>query len=94
LIATVAAAERVFIATSLPDWPGWIAESAGVRIPLVTVDHAFVGFWLNAGRQTVRLHYRPASFSWGLLSFVLGLVAAAAQGLRARRHSARASQPG
>jgi hypothetical protein len=90
LIATVAAAERVFIATSLPDWPGWIAESAGARIPLVTANHAFVGFWLNAGRQTVRLHYRPASFSCGLLSFVLGLVAAAALGFRARRPSARA----
>lgn len=90
LIATVAAAERVFIATSLPDWPGWIAESAGARIPLVTTNHAFVGFWLNAGRQTVRLHYRPASFSWGLLSLVLGLSAAAALGFRARRPSARA----
>jgi hypothetical protein len=90
LIATVAAVERVFIATSVPDWPGWIAEGAGAGIPLVTTNHAFVGFWLNAGRQTVRLHYRPASFSWGLLSFVLGLLAAAALGLGARRPSARA----
>jgi hypothetical protein len=87
LIATVYAAERVFLATSLPDWPGWIAESAGGGIPLVTTNHAFVGFWLDAGRQTVRLHYRPASFFYGLAAFALGLLAAAAPVLRALRSS-------
>jgi len=75
LIATVNATQRVFLATSLPDWPGWIAESAGARIPLVTTNHAFVGFWLDAGRQTIRLHYRPASFFYGLAAFGLGLAA-------------------
>jgi len=83
LIATVVAAERVFLATSLPDWPGWIAESAGTRIPLVTTNHAFVGFWLDAGRQTVRLHYRPASFLYGLAAFALGLLIAVPRAFRA-----------
>ena len=83
LIATVAAAERVFLATSLPDWPGWIAESEGARIPLVTTNHAFVGFWLDSGRQTVRLHYRPASFFYGLAAFALGLLLAAPRAFRA-----------
>jgi hypothetical protein len=83
LIAVVAAPERVFLATSLPDWPGWIAESAGAKIPLVTTNHAFVGFWLDAGRQTVRLHYRPASFFYGLAAFALGLLLAAPRAFRA-----------
>ena len=83
LIATVTTAGRVFLATSLPDWPGWTAESAGTRIPLVTANHAFVGFWLDAGRHTVRLHYRPASFFYGLAAFALGLLAAATPALRA-----------
>jgi hypothetical protein len=87
LIATVAAAERVFLATSLPDWPGWIAESAGRRIPLVTTNHAFVGFWLDAGRQTVRLHYRPDSFFYGLAAFALGALLAAAAAFRSLRSS-------
>jgi hypothetical protein len=87
LIATVSAAERVFLATSLPDWPGWIAESASQKISLVTANHAFVGFWLNAGRQTVRLHYRPASFSYGLAAFALGLLAASASAFRPLRSS-------
>jgi len=87
LIARVSAAERVFLATSLPDWPGWIAESPGGRIPLVTTNHAFVGFWLEPGRRTVRLHYRPLSFSYGIAAFVLGLLAASAPALRALRPS-------
>lgn len=87
LIASVSAVERVFLATSVPDWPGWIGESAGERIPLVTTNHAFVGFWLDPGRQTVRLHYRPASFSWGIAAFVLGLLAASAPAFRALRSS-------
>jgi Bacterial membrane protein YfhO len=87
IIATVVAANRVFLATSLPDWPGWIAESAGEKIPLVTANHAFVGFWLDAGRRTVRLHYRPASFSYGLAAFALGLLAALAPAFRPLRSS-------
>jgi hypothetical protein len=87
MIATVSAAERVFLATSLPDWPGWIAESAGRRIPLVTTNHAFVGFWLERGRQTVRLHYRPDTFFYGLAAFALGALLAAAPAFRALRSS-------
>ncbi len=83
LIATVAASERVFLATSLPDWPGWIAESAGTRIPIVTPNHAFVGFWLDAGNKPVRLHYRPSSFFYGLAAFALGLLVAASRAFRA-----------
>ena len=87
LIAAVDAPERVFLATSLPDWPGWIAESAGAKIPLVTTNHAFVGFWLDAGNTTVRIHYRPASFSYGLAAFALGLLLAAPRAFRARGSS-------
>jgi hypothetical protein len=87
LLVTVSAPARVFIATSLPDWPGWTAESGGTAIRLVTVDHAFVGFWLDLGRKTVRLRYRPASFSYGLASFAIGLAIAAAIGFRMRRSS-------
>jgi hypothetical protein len=85
--ATVAAAERVFLATSLPDWPGWVAESAAQRIPLVTTNHAFVGFWLERGRRTVRLHYRPDSFFYGLAAFALGSLLVAARAFRPLRSS-------
>ena len=41
----------------------------------MTTNHAFVGFWLDAGRQTVRLHYRPSSFFYGLAAYGLGVAA-------------------
>ena len=87
LLVSVTAPAPVFIATSVPDWPGWAAKSDDRSIPLVRTDHAFVGFWLDAGRQTIRLSYRPFSFSYGLASSAAGLIAAAALGLVARRRS-------
>ena len=67
---------RVLVATSLPDWPGWRALAGGRELQLATVNHAFVGFWLPPGRHQVRLRYRPASFSLGLLAFAAGAAAA------------------
>lgn len=87
LLVTVFATERAFIATSLPDWPGWTAETGSAAMRLSTVNHAFVGFWIDPGDATVRLAYNPASFSRGLVSFTIGLAAAAALGFRARRPS-------
>ena len=87
LLVTVSAAERVLIATSLPDWPGWTAESGSGAVRLATVNHAFVGFWIGAGQAIVRLHYRPPSFSYGLGSFVVGIAAAVALGFRGRQVS-------
>lgn len=57
--------ERAFVATSVPDWPGWQARSGALAIPLVTVNHAFVGFWLPPGRHSVRLRYFPRTFVAG-----------------------------
>jgi len=75
-----------FIATSLPDWPGWRAEaevgSAEVRVE--TVNHAFVGIWLPSGKHTVRLTYRPPSFLLGLTALAAGLVFAAVLAATAR----------
>jgi len=67
------AAAPVFIATSLPDWPGWRAESGGDRLDVQTVNHAFVGFWLPRGIARVRLSYAPPAFAAGLASAALGL---------------------
>jgi hypothetical protein len=75
LVIRAEASGRVYVATSLPDWPGWIAEENGRALPLTTVNHAFVGFWLAAGDHTVRLRYRPSSWTLGLVSFSMGLAA-------------------
>jgi hypothetical protein len=85
LFVDVSASSPVFVATSLPDWPGWIAASDGTEVPIVTVNHAFVGFRVDAGERTVRLHYAPRSWRWGLGAAAAGVVLAAALSLRRHR---------
>ena len=65
LVIDADVSKRAFVATSVPDWPGWRAESAGRDLALTTVNHAFVGFWLPPGRHEIRLHYLPQSFRVG-----------------------------
>ena len=75
LFVTADVSRAALVATSLPDWPGWRAESGEREIPIVTVNHAFVGLRLPAGRHRVRLTYRPHSVTLGLAAFGLGLAA-------------------
>jgi hypothetical protein len=65
LVVEADVARRALVATSIPDWPGWRASDGGREISLTTVNHAFVGFWLEPGRHLVRLHYLPGSFLLG-----------------------------
>jgi uncharacterized membrane protein YfhO len=51
----------------------------------VTVNHAFVGFWLPAGRHDVRLSYRPASFRYGIALAGAAIAAIVAAALVRRR---------
>jgi hypothetical protein len=89
LLITATAASRVLLATSIPAWPGWSAETESGRLSIVRVNHAFVGFRLEPGRHEVRLHYRPpllrpalgACLAGVLLVAVLGTITA----IRARR---------
>ena len=76
---------RAFVATSISDWPGWIAESDGRALPLETVNHAFVGFWLEPGQHRVRLAYRPASWTLGLAAFAAGCLVAVVLAMSRRR---------
>ena len=78
IVMSVEAASRVFVATSLPDWPGWVARENGAVLTTETVNHAFVGVWIPSGRHEVLLSYRPASWRLGLVSFAVGAIAAVA----------------
>ena len=75
LLVTTESAAPVFVATSLPDWPGWRARTdRDEELPLATVNHAFVGFRAPQGRREIRLRYRPRSFDLGVGAFAAGLV--------------------
>ena len=61
LVIRAEASQRTLVVTSIPDWPGWTArDAAGATLPLETVNHAFVGVWIPAGRTDVRLSYRAS----------------------------------
>ena len=85
LHVTAEASERTLVATSLPDWPGWEARAGSATFPIVTVNHAFVGFWTPPGRHVVRLSYRPASFRYGVALFAAALASLALAALVRRR---------
>lgn len=55
-------------------FPGWRARAAGVELPIVRVDHAFMGVVVAAGAGEVEFEYRPRQFLAGV---VLSLAAAA-----------------
>ena len=88
LLVDVEASSPTLVATSVPDWPGWVAETAQEPLAIVTVNHAFVGFRVGPGRSAVRLCYRPRSFTFGLLAGVVGLIAAAGIERATRRRPA------
>ncbi len=87
LVIWAEASSRAFVATSLPDWPGWVAEEGTRRLPLETVNHAFVGVWIPPGRHTIRLSYRPDSWSLGLAALGAGAAAALLLATAWRRRS-------
>jgi hypothetical protein len=84
LFVEVSSPSPVFIATSIPAWPGWTATAEGAAIPTVTVNHAFVGFRLGAGRRTVLLRYEPRSWRCGLGAAAAGVVLVAILSIRRR----------
>jgi len=85
LLITATTASRVLLATSIPAWPGWIAEAATGRLPIVRVNHAFVGFRLEPGRHEVRLHYRPPLLDAALGACLVGVLLATVLGILAVR---------
>ncbi|HSS79466.1 MAG TPA: YfhO family protein, partial [Thermoanaerobaculia bacterium] len=72
------------VVSSVSYVPGWKVEMDGRRSPAFKVNSAFLGFQVPPGRHTVRLVYRPASWTWGLWLFGLGVACAVAAGLLGR----------
>jgi hypothetical protein len=88
----VAAAAPAVVGTSMTGWPGWKLSVDGRRAPLVSYNHAFVGFRVPAGRHTAVLRYLPDSFVAGAAISLASLLLALAL-LRYPRAGARASRP-
>ncbi len=53
------------VGTSIPAWPGWKLKIDGQTSPLLSYNHAFVGFRVSEGEHEARLYYLPDGFLRG-----------------------------
>jgi hypothetical protein len=83
LALDVDAQETALVATSVTAWPGWKLTIDGRRAPLLSYNHAFLGFRVPPGRHTAVLLYMPDGFLAGLSVSAATLVACAFLSLRA-----------
>ncbi len=81
----VRARNAALVATSIPAWPGWMAEIDGAVAPLVSYNHAFVGVRVPEGRHRLELRYAPRSFRAGAAISLACVVIAAVLMVRRRR---------
>jgi hypothetical protein len=91
-LETESAADGTVI-SSVSYAPGWQVEMDGRRSPAFEVNSAFLGFRVPPGRHAVRLVYRPASWTWGLVLFGRGVAGALAAGLWGRPSIGDTSAP-
>lgn len=70
-------ASWALLVTSDVHWPGWRAYVNGVRLPVVTVNGAFVGCFVPPGGGRVILRYRPTEFDTGSKLAAAGFVVTA-----------------
>lgn len=68
-------------------YPGWIAFVDGMETPVFRADYVFMSVELPAGDHTVKIEYRPASFTAGVLLTLAGIVICAILGFRKRSSS-------
>jgi hypothetical protein len=91
--AEVTASSRSLVVVSQNLADGWTARVDGKPVPLVAVDGALMGVFVDAGRHTVSLDYRPKTFlAGGALSAVALLAAGVAVVLPSRRSRRRRGQ--
>ena len=55
-------------------FPGWHARVDGKETKIIRTDYAFQGLWLTQGTHTIELNYDPASFKYGVLLSIIGII--------------------
>jgi len=70
------ASAPALVGTSVTGWPGWKLSVDGRPAPLLSYNHAFLGFRVPAGRHDVTLRYLPDSFLAGAAISLVSLAAA------------------
>jgi hypothetical protein len=65
-------------------FPGWRAMLGSTELPIVSVDHAFMGVVVPAGEGLVAFDYRPRYFRYGVVISLLAAAVLTAFALRFR----------
>lgn len=73
-ITTRAEGRRLLVLTDVY-YPGWIATVDGAEVPIVRADYAFRAVSVPPGEHLVEFRYRPASFRYGAVTSLAGLLA-------------------
>ena len=55
-------------------FPGWHALVDGKKMKIIRADYALQGIWLSQGTHTIELNYDPASFKYGALLSIIGIL--------------------
>ena len=55
-------------------FPGWHARVDGKKSKIIRTDYAFQGVWLSKGNHIIELNYDPASFKYGALLSIIGIL--------------------
>ncbi len=55
-------------------FPGWHARVDGKKTKIIRADYAFQGLWLTQGTHIIELNYDPASFKYGALLSIIGIL--------------------
>ena len=55
-------------------FPGWHARVDGKETKIIRTDYAFQGLWLSKGNHIIELNYDPASFKYGTLLSIIGIL--------------------
>jgi len=63
-----------FLVVSQNWYPGWTAKVNGTLQPLVRVDGALMGLFLNSGVSKVEFNFRPRHFHWALFLTMISLL--------------------
>jgi hypothetical protein len=74
IVAEITASYAGLLVLTDLDYPGWIAEEDGRRLPVLRADGFFRAVALPAGTHRVVFRYRPRSFYAGLAISVLALL--------------------
>lgn len=64
------------LATAIPWFPGWRAESNGQSLPLRVVNHAFLGIVVPPGTHEIAMSFHLPYLGLGALASLIGLAAA------------------